>query len=133
LNEWKNRLWKILALGMIIPGAAAIIYASAAVLFSDDPLAAIFIPLVLLPALPVTFLGWLVWKEKEWAVVTLRVVLAILFIGALYLNMTIGLNVFAFRPFAVLFIGFCILWFILSFFLESGTTEPKMPDKPVVK
>ena len=102
----QKTLWQILSIGMIVPGTAAFLYALAAVTLSKDPLAVIFIPLVLLPSLPPTILGWFIWKGKKWALIMLRIVIAGILLGGTLLKITIDLNVFGCKPFAIPFISY---------------------------
>ena len=86
MSHNRETLWQILSIGMIVPGTAAFLYALAAVTLSNDPLAVIFIPLVLMPSLPPAILGWFMWKGKEWALVILRIVIVGILLGGIFLN-----------------------------------------------
>lgn len=122
---------RALAGAAIVAGAASFLYAFAGwITHRHDALADALLIGVALPALPPVVLGAFLLAGRRWALHGLRAHVALLLLGGAWLTWGVGVGVFSFAPFAVPFVGACIVWLWLSFAMDRRTAGDRPPDRP---
>jgi hypothetical protein len=112
---------KALAITAMAAGAAAFLYGLAGWLDGrSDPLADLLLLGIALPALAPIVLGAFLARGRRWALYGLRTIVLLMLAGGAWLTWGLGLGVFSFPPFAVPFVGACLLWLVSSYVLDRG-------------
>jgi len=112
---------KALAIAAIAAGAAAFAYGSWGWLTSlGEPLAELLLLGIAMPALLPLLLGAFLLRGHRWALHGLRATVVMVLLFGAWLTWGFGLGVFSFAPFAVAFVGACVLWLALSYAFDQG-------------
>ena len=118
---------RTLAGAAIVAGAASFLYGFAGwITHRHDPLADALLVGIALPALPPVVLGAFLLAGRRWALHGLRAHVALLLLGGAWLTWGVGVGVFSFAPFAVPFVGACLvgLWRASAMARRTGGDRP---------
>ena len=75
---------KLLGAVITVVSGGALLYGLAGVAFTNDPLAVLLAPLIIIPGAAFFLLGIFIWRGQHWALIGLRICIIVIFAGGLF-------------------------------------------------